>query len=131
MSGLRTAHSVRHCCGLLLTLLLALGPVAQSVAAAQGPCGQAPVSDASPAAVETIAGASTGAQWTCPDQESVSVIRALPSDRLDGPSSSGGGTSLDDKKRSRHAPSQRTGPAPVCPAISPVLVTLRPVVLLI
>ena len=127
-NGLHTVHSAHRCCGLLLGLLLALGPVAQSVAAAQGPCGRAPGSETSPVTVEALLGPATGAQWTCPDQEPVSVIRALPSDRPDGPSSGGGGRTLDEGQ-SHHAPSQRTGMAPVRPLISPVLAALRPVVL--
>jgi hypothetical protein len=127
-NGLHTAHSARRCFGLLLSLLLALGPVAQAVAAAKGPCGRAPVSDR-PLTVEAASATVTGTQWTCPEQESVSVIRALPSDRPDGPASGGQGTSFDDE-RSRYAPSQRTGVAvPVRPLISPVLAALRPVVL--
>jgi len=129
MSGFRAAHSMRRYCGLLLGLLLALGPVAQSVAAAQGPCGQAPVSETSPVVVEATSASATGTQWTCPDQEPVAAVRALPSDRPDGPASSGGGASLGDEERLHHSPSQRVGPAPARPLISPALVALRPVVL--
>jgi hypothetical protein len=126
---LRAAHSARRCCGLLLGLLLALGPVAQSLAAAQGPCGRTPLSETIPATVEALSLSVTETQWTCSDQEPVSVIRALPSERPDGPSSGGGGTLLDNEEQFRHAPSQRIGPAPIRPFISPVLAALRPVVL--
>ena len=128
MDGLHIRHSARRCCGLLLGLLLALGPVAQSLAAAQGLCGRAPVSEASPEAVEASATAA-GMQWTCPVQESAAVVRALPSERPDGPGNGSGGPALDDEERSHHTPSQRTGMDPVCPLISPVLAALRPVVL--
>jgi hypothetical protein len=130
MTGLRSAHSACRCWGLLLGLLLALGPAVQSLAAAQGPCGRTPASETSPTTVEALLVPATGTQWTCPDQQSVSVIRALPSDRPDGPANSGQGTSLDDEKQLWPASSQRTGAAvPGRPLISPVLAALRPVVL--
>jgi hypothetical protein len=130
MTGLRSAHSACRCWGLLLGLLLALGPVAQSLAAVQGPCGRTPASETSPTTVEALLVPGTGTQWTCPDQQSVSVIRALPSDRPDGPANSGQGTSLDDEKQLWPASSQRTGAAvPGRPLISPILAALRPVVL--
>jgi hypothetical protein len=128
-NGLRAAHSAHRCCGLLLGLLLALVPVAQSLVAAQGPCGRMPLSETTPATVKALSLSVTETQWTCSGQEPVSVIRALPSDRPDGPSSGDAGTSFEDDTRSRHAPSQRTGPGPVRPSISPVLAALRPVVL--
>ncbi len=127
MSELRASHSARRYCGLLLGVLLALGPVLQSVAAAQGPCGRAPVSE-EPPAVEATSAMATGAQWTCPDRTVVSALRAVPSDRPDGPAG-GGAASLGDEGPSRHVPSSRTGNAPVRPLISPVLTALRPVVL--
>jgi hypothetical protein len=129
MTGLRSVHSACRCCGLLLGLLLVLGPAAQSVAAAQTPCGRAPASDAPPAATPVTASTTTGMQWSCPDPESVSVIRALRSERPDGPANGNGGTLLDDEERLWRVPSQPTGAAPVRPLISPVLSALRPVVL--
>lgn len=128
MNGFRSVHSACRCCGLLLGLLLVLGPVAQSVAAAQGPCSQVPVSDARPVAVEAPATPTTGVQWTCPDQTVVSALRAVPSDRPDGPAG-GGAASLNNEECPACTPSQRTGPAPVAPSISPALAALRPVVL--
>jgi hypothetical protein len=128
MNGLRAVHSTCRGCGLLLGLLLALGPVLQLVAAAQGPCGRAPESEPAPVTVEALLGPAAGAQWTCPDQEPVSAIRALPSDRPDGPAG-GGGASLDGEEESHHTPSQRMGPVPVHLSISPILAALRPIVL--
>jgi hypothetical protein len=122
------AHLAHRCCGLLLGVLLALGPVAQSLGAAQGPCGRTPASDTAPATVEALSVAATGAQWTCPDGASASVIRALPPDRPDGLLSGGEGSLLDDE-RPRYAPVQWRKAAPVRSSISPVLAVLRPVVL--
>jgi hypothetical protein len=131
MNGLRSVRPVRRWCGLLLGLLLALGPVAQSVAASQRPCGRAPASGAAPAAVDARTEAVPGAQWTCDEQAFASALRALPTERPDGSEGGDGAATLDEDVLSTRSQARRNAALPAWPFISPVLAALRPVVLLI
>jgi hypothetical protein len=129
MNDLRSVRPVRRCCGLLMGLLLALGPLAQSVAASQRPCGRAPASGAAPAAAETRAEVRPGAQWTCAETESVSAVRALPTERPDGSEGSGGTVASDRGAVPGPHWARRASSPPLRPLIAPVLAALRPVVL--
>jgi hypothetical protein len=131
MNGLRSVRPVRRCVGLLLGLLLVLGPVAQSVAASQRPCGRAPASQAAPAAVDARTEAAPGAQWTCDEQAFASALRALPSERPDGSEGGAGAAGLDGDALSTQGRARRNAALPARPFISPTLAALRPVVLLI
>jgi len=110
-------------------LLLALGPLVQSVAASQRPCGRGPASEAAPAAAETRDEARTGAQWTCAEPEGVSAVRALPTERPDGSAGSSGTASSDHGAVLGPHWARRASSPPLRPLIAPVLAALRPVVL--
>jgi hypothetical protein len=109
-------------------LLLALGPLVQSVAASQRPCGRGPASEAAPAAAETRAEVRPGAQWTCAETERGSAVRALPTERSDG-SEGSSGTVASDRGAVPGPHSRRASSPSLRPLISPVLAALRPVVL--
>jgi len=132
MHGHNTFRPGRVLLGLFLGVLLIAGPLAQSIAAAHGPCGPAEASSSSSstaADVETLADAVP--QWTCSDRSYSSVLRARPSDRPDGSSLEGkplptqGADSVSQSVLGRTVRPNAVG------FISPVLLSLRPVVLLI
>ena len=108
----------------VLGLLLAVGPLVQSVAAS--PCSRAAAPQAATSEV-VLAPATPSAQWVCPEASPATIVRALSSE----PPPLDFGLDADDARRREtsfpHVETIAGGPSP--PPLSPVLRTLRPVVL--
>lgn len=116
--------------GLLLGLLLAVGPLVESVAATHRPCGQAPGQPAVPAETTSIAVETTsGLQWTCPDRAATLVFRAHLSERPDGPGHGGGAVSLHRDTTPTAWGPERTAAEPSPGLLSSVPTFLRSTVL--
>lgn len=110
---------------LVLGLLLAVGPLVQSVT----PCrGAAAPDDAT--SDTTITAVVPGAQWTCAETVAATVVRAVPAERstfsLDGPSGDALLESVSTESPPLFLDVPRRAPPP--PAVS-ALEALRPVVL--
>lgn len=122
MRRLRSAGTTGHW-GIVLGLLLAVGPLVQAVGAS--PCSRAATSSVPEAVTATI---SSGGQWTCADVASATMVRAVSSEHTTPLR----GSRLGGESTRLHTPGVRTdamersGPRV---SISLVLRTLRPVVL--
>lgn len=130
MNGLRSSGTLRPGLGLLLGVLLALGPMMESLAATQGPCGQTSGQPAAPIETTSVVAETNGeTQWTCPDRASTSTLRALPSERPDGPDHDGADASFDGDTTPSAWGQERTTAGPTPPFISSIPAFLRVTVL--
>lgn len=124
MNGLRSPRTL-FSGGLLLGMLLVLGPVLQSAA---GPCSRsaaAPVSQQS----QRAASSSDAVQWTCADPSRAAVMQAVSPERSDLLLSTGFASSSTNVGAPTRTVAAQQGRTPPSPLISPVLEALRLVVL--